>query len=112
MSTNLGILYAGGNTVNPTTGTVLVTTGDLSAGYYMFQATFAASVASSFNYEILNAADTVMQTVIIRLAANRTETIPLGYIPIGNNWEIRVRPMGNITGQVSVSIIAILGGVA
>lgn len=108
----LGSLFPGANTTNPTTSTVLVTTGNLNAGYYMFYGVFACSVAAGFNYEILDAADSVVQTVVIRTPAANTVTVYLGYIPIGTNYEVRVRPLANITGQASASIVASVGAIA
>lgn len=108
----VGTLYPGANTTNPTTATVLVTTGDLPAGYYMFHGIFACSAAAGFNFEILNAANAVVQTVVVRTPAANTVSIPLGYIPIGGSYEVRVRPLANITGQAAASIVATVGAVA
>lgn len=105
---NVGTLYPGANTSTPNTSTVLVTTGDLPAGYYNFDGIFCATVAAGFNFEVLDAADSVVQTMVVRVPANGTTTASLLYIPIGTNWEVRVRPLANITGgnSAAVSIVA------
>jgi len=110
----LGTLFDGSNTTTPGTSTVLITTGDLAAGYYIFTGFFAASSNSQYNYEVLNSADVVIDTVVVIVLANTTITVSLGPIPIGTNYEVRVRPRAAIGGgnSAAVSIIATLVAIA
>lgn len=114
MGAKVGTLYPGANTSTPNTSVVLITTGDLPASYYDFVFIVCATVAAGFNCELLDSGNNVVQTIICRVPASGTTVATISGVPIGTNWEARVRPLANITGgnSAAASIIATVIDVA
>lgn len=101
-----GTLVTGTLQTNPITTTVLVTTGNLVAGQYLFQIIIAASASSVYSIELLDASDAVVQTTIVRVLANNTLSVPMsGAIQLQTNYELRVVPQTSFTGTVAASIL-------
>lgn len=104
--TDLGVLFPGASTTNPNTNAVLVTTGDLVSGNYSIQAILSTTANAAFNIEILDAANAIVQTLIVRCAANTSFSACLNSaLTLGSNYEIRIRPFANITGTVACSLV-------
>lgn len=99
MPITFGSIISGTMQTNPGTGVVLVTTGDLPPGQYFFRFIIAPSSNTIYNIELLDAADSVVQTMVVRAAANNTLNLPLvGTLTIPINYEMRIRPRTAIGG--------------
>ena len=100
----IGLLYSGTLQTNPNTSAVLITTGNLPAGQYLFQFLIAPSTNSTYNLELLDAADAVIQTTIVRVLANSTGVFPMiGAFQLLTNYEMRIRPQTSLTGGATVA---------
>ena len=99
-----------GRLTNPLLDQVLVDTGAMSAGSYFFDAFAASSVASIFEVQLRDAANTAtLKSQIIAVQATSSTwgfEIPSStYLDVAVNQRIRMIQVAPVTGQVSVSLV-------
>lgn len=103
-----GIWTSGGVTVNPIANDVIVSTGALDAGDYLFQIMLNASVASRFIIEHRNAADSAtLDSIEVPLGIDQfIQPIFGNKISLAQSERIRVIIKTGVTGNVQGSIFS------
>ena len=103
-----GIWTSGGVTVNPLANDVIVSTGALNAGDYLFQIMLNASVAAMFIIEHRNAADSsTLDSIEVPLGADQyIQPIFGNKIILAQSERVRVIIKTGVTGNVQGSIFS------
>ena len=100
-----GVWFSGSILTNPTDGTVLVDTGPLEKGNYLMAFMGAGSVAWVYDIEQRNAANNGnVDSQRRRPAAGNEDAVFGSKVNLAENERIRCLLVGNITGQVQMSI--------
>lgn len=105
-ATNSIGLHCGGEQTNPTTSTVLATTGAKPAGRYIAWITIATDAAAQFDIQHRNAADSgniSNEVMTVYVPANDTRQFAVGLV-LAADERIRVVPNANITGVAVATI--------
>ena len=97
-----------GIVANPTAGQILLDSGPLSAGTREAQIIVSANIATFCEFQLRNAANSAtLRSQVIAVPANHGISIPFPTgLENGENERFRIVNLVNITGQVSVSIVA------
>ncbi len=103
-----GTWYSGSVATNPTTGTVLVDTGALGAGEYLVAFSGGGTVSWTYDAQHRNAAnDANIDAQRRYCAAGNEDFIFPCKLTVAANQRFRAVLVGNITGDVQMSIFVL-----
>lgn len=104
-----GIKVAGSVLTNPADTTVMVDTGQLEEGNYLFGFIIEASVAANVDIQHRNAANSANIDFIKIRVANAGTEYPLfpSKVRINTNQRVRLVMSGGITGEIQANIFYI-----
>lgn len=98
--------YNGSAVTNPANGTILITTGPLTAGYYIPQFLVATAVTGWFSCIQFDGTGSAAKNFDIRMANNETQQIEFtGGVYVVGNGGFRITVLANLTGVAIASIV-------